>query len=217
MPIRRSRASRLLAASALLMSLAGCQVFGGAGVVDLSTTSSQAGTNTAIDRGAITEATGAREALEAAVAQRPAGGSILSLLQQSGSGTCLPWRQARADTLLRLHTQFLVTSLTCDGAYGRPDLYNDYRRFTATHADALGAAEQTTATRLNRDGTDFDSYRTGLANTEAQLAGDVGAGVYCAARQARLRTLETGDFQEYATALTMRQLSSLPNCDARPR
>ena len=154
--------------------------------------------------------------ISAAVAALPPRGPVSGLLQPSGSGTCYPWRQAFADMVMRLHTQMLVTGLTCDEAYGRPDLYGTYRQFTLANAETVRSAEQVTAARLGGL-TAFDTYRSRLANAEALLAVEATPGTYCAARQARFRTMETGDFREYATALTMRQLSSLPNCDASPR
>ncbi|MCA8908907.1 MAG: hypothetical protein KDA49_05720 [Rhodospirillaceae bacterium] len=211
MPLRPFRLMRLLAACAAGSALVACSLFTGANPGDpppMQTTASASATATA---------TTATAALDAAVADLPAATSpVATLLREPGPETCMPWNQAYAETVLRLHTQMMVTSLSCDDAYQRPALYNDYRRFTAERADLLRQAETTTSARLTRTDEDFDTYRTGMANAEAQLAGDVGVGVYCAARQARFHTMETGDFSEYALALTMRRLSSIGGCEASP-
>ncbi|MCB9958982.1 MAG: hypothetical protein H6843_10300 [Rhodospirillaceae bacterium] len=199
MPLRPVRLPRRLAAVAVSLSLIACSALADP------------------DDPSPAQTTSATAALDAAVAALPASTSpVATLLREPGPESCMPWQQAYAETVLRLHTQMMVTSLSCEDAYERPDLYNDYRRFTADRADLLRQAETTTAARLNGDEQDFDSYRTGLANDEAQLAGDVGVSVYCAARQARFHTMETGDFGEYALALTMRRLSSIGGCEASP-
>lgn len=199
MPLRPVRLPRRLAAVAASLSLIACSALADP------------------DDPSPAQTTTATTALDAAVAALPANTSpVAMLLREPGPESCMPWQQAYAETVLRLHTQMMVTSLSCEEAYARPDLYNDYRRFTADRADLLRRAETTTAARLTGDEQDFDRYRTGLANDEAQLAGDVGVSVYCAARQARFHTMETGDFSEYALALTMRRLSSIGGCEASP-
>ena len=206
---------RPLIALACAAALAGC--IGSGGPPPAATQTQAPGSQVTLDRAAITAPSDAMDQLNATAGPRRAMSAMARLLEQPSSGTCLPWREAYADTLLRLHTQFLVVSLSCDGPYARPELHNDYRRFTTEYEALLSSAETTTNQRLRREQDSLDAYRTRLANDEARLAGDVGDGVYCAARQARVSTMESGDFSEYALALTMRALSTLPNCDAQPR
>ena len=137
----------------------------------------------------------------------------------SSGGRCLPFQNAYSEQVIRLHTQMMVTGLTCAEAFGQPDLQNQYRQFTADHADTIREAERLTLIRLGGNVSDFDRYRTEIANGEALMVTDLGSFRYCQARRPRFDTMlgrARTTFPAYASALTHRQLAAVPGCDASP-
>ncbi len=99
-------------------------------------------------------------------------------------GLCAPADRAEADQFMRLHTELLVTSLACDAAFGvgDGDLYLQYRRFNQRHADLIIDSQEDleTAFSVGGDGVAaFNTYRTRMANEEADRLRRLSAPTYC--------------------------------------
>ncbi len=126
------------------------------------------------------------------------------------AGGCLSQEDMMARQVIELHTQLLVASLACGDVYGDSDLHHRYRVFTAAHADRILDAQQ----RIERSmGTGeeaarlFDTYRTNLANAEAQIIQERSRGTYCMMRQSRFDSLidaPPDSFDSYADELARR-------------
>jgi len=125
-------------------------------------------------------------------------------------GGCLPREDMMARQVIELHTQLLVASLACGEVYGDDDLQHRYRVFTAEHADrirdAQGRIERSLGTGEEAERL-FDTYRTNLANAEAQLIQERSRGTYCLMRQSRFNSLidsAPDAFDSYAEELAVR-------------
>lgn len=99
-------------------------------------------------------------------------------------GLCVPTDRAEADQFMRLHTELLVASLACDQSFGvgDGDLYQDYRRFNQRHARLIIDSQQDleTAFSVGGDGVAaFNTYRTRMANEEADRLRRLTAPTYC--------------------------------------
>jgi len=129
---------------------------------------------------------------------------------EAPDGGCLPREDMMARQVIELHTQLLVASLACGEVYGDDDLHHRYRVFTAEHADrirdAQGRIERSLGSGVEAERL-FDTYRTNLANAEAQLIQERSRGTYCLMRQARFNSLIGASpeaFDNYAEELAVR-------------
>jgi|GEM_PF-1035003 len=114
-----------------------------------------------------------------------------SLLPQPASfspaidgGPCVSDEEISAEQMIQLHTTMMVTGLTCHGAFRDPDLFNRYQDFTVAHSDRIIDSQGTLERYLGRTRGGnlarlFDSYRTRMANHEAQQVMSMSATQYC--------------------------------------
>lgn len=180
---RRRLGAALVAASVL--ALAGC------------VTSDSAGTPETVAR-----------VIEAETGQ-PHGPLFPELPMQAASvhpaNGCLTADEAAAHHIVRLHTELMVTGLTCRAYFEDEGLFDHYQTFTYEHQDSIRASQRTLANYLARyrSGNSnrlFDTYRTGMANNESLLVQSLSASRYCSARRdqfyaaARLTPAEMGDY-----------------------
>ena len=136
-------------------------------------------------------------------AARPPG---LASQVADSAGACPPRRQVEAGQVIRLHTELMVTSLTCADAYGDPALHDRYRRFSSARADQLRSAQNTIMRhRFGGSPRRYDTFHTELANQEMLFAMALSVPAYCAARRLRFESLVddgSGMFDSYVEALT---------------
>lgn len=156
-------------------------------------------------------------------ADAPAQGSqalstLNTLAPAQPAAGCVSRPVAFAEAVMRLHTELMLTSLTCGEVYGDPALYERYLRFTVTHADLLRTAQRTLEEHLGGAGNGeqaFDTWRTRLANEEAQRLTDWDVARYCAARQSRFTSLigaAPASFRAYAENVALRRIAGQGGC-----
>jgi len=109
----------------------------------------------------------------------------LAALSTPALATCYSSTQARAEQLLRLHSELMVVAVTCrQGSDGR-DLSKEYVSFTRKNIRALHNAEQTLMKYYKESGQDnptesLDHLRTRLGNEAGQAVAKMTAPVFCA-------------------------------------
>ena len=113
---------------------------------------------------------------------------------QHPTGACTTDEEVLADQLIRLHTQLMITGLTCFVPYDDPNLFVAYQDFTRSFQGRIRDSQRTLGAFLGRymggnRNRLFDTYRTRMANTESQTVIDVSASRYCAAQQERFYTV----------------------------
>ncbi len=101
-------------------------------------------------------------------------------------GSCVGDEEIRADQFIKLHTEMMVTGLTCREPFRDPTLFSHYQTFTTEHQEMIRESQRTLGRFLGRyrSGNSnrlFDTYRTKVANGESQALMDVSATRYCAA------------------------------------
>ena len=124
-------------------------------------------------------------------------------------GECPPRDQAMAHKVIELHTQLMVTSVTCADIYEEPDLHAQYRVFTAEHADLIRVSQQRIQRALGGDGAveALDHYLAEMANVEALVIQQRSLALYCAMRNSRFHSLidaSPNSFDNYAEELALR-------------
>ena len=136
------------------------------------------------------------------------------------AGSCPTEDERRSDLLIQLHTELMVTRLTC-GAGGVANMA--YATFTERHQARLRTAQATLEGLLGRHERGnparlFDTYRTRVANDESQTVIAAGATRYCRA-QGRLLT-GAGAFTDDELETFLRHAlaaygTSYPGCSVR--
>lgn len=136
------------------------------------------------------------------------------------SGACVSEAVLDADQFIHLHTELMVTGLTCHGAYAKPNLFGDYARFTANHAGRVRDVQNVMGRFLSQHqgGNSqrlFDSYRTKAANDEALTVNRVSASAYCAAHKQLFEdasTFTAAELDAYLEEATARYRDVYPVC-----
>ena len=109
------------------------------------------------------------------------------------AGSCMTEQEIQGEQFIKLHTELMVTGLTCGAAYRDPALFSQYQDFTVTHQDRIRRTQTLLADFLGRYRSGnrnrlFDTYRTEVANNESQQVLDVTAAQYCARQRNRFYT-----------------------------
>lgn len=134
-------------------------------------------------------------------------------------GWCMPVGATQGHTVVRLHTQLLVTGVSCGELYRMPDAYERYLAFTNTHEDILLDARadiERNARATGRPATEaYDAVRTEIANLEADIISQRGVNLYCTMRQSRFNSLigaSEDSFRLYARDVHGRNVASGRQC-----
>ena len=119
-------------------------------------------------------------------------GEFRSILDHPGS--CVTDKEILAAQFVRLHTELMVTGLTCPAAYRDPGLFDRYQRFTVNHQSLLRDGQDVIGRFLARlrpgnRARLYDTYRTQLANYEGQLVMTMTASEYCREQYGRFYVL----------------------------
>ena len=133
--------------------------------------------------------------------------SLLGSPQRGGE--CPPRDQAMAHKVIELHTQLMVTSLSCADIYSEPDLHAQYRVFTDVHAGLIRDSQQRIQRALGGDAAvdALDQYLAEIANDEALVIQQRSRALYCAMRNSRFHSLidaSPASFDNYAEELALR-------------
>ena len=136
-------------------------------------------------------------------------------------GACTTDEEVLADQFIRLHTQLMVTGLTCFVPYDDPDLFVAYQDFTLSFQSRIRDSQRTLGAFLGRymggnRNRLFDTYRTRMANAESQTVIDVSTSRYCAAQQERFyRAANFGeaDLNAFLQEAATRYREHYPSCN----
>lgn len=117
-------------------------------------------------------------------------------------GVTMTPEQIRMDQLVKLQTELMIVSLTCDQQYRNPTLYNSYAQWTMVNQAELNRVQDEMGRFLGAhfpgsNARVFDTYRTKMANDESAVVNRMGIAAYCRARKDQYMT---------ATAYTPAQL-----------
>ncbi len=142
----------------------------------------------------VTEPTPTRGGLPRVQLDNPMFPDLVEFETRHPEGACTTDEEVVADQLIRLHTQLMITGLTCFVPYDDPDLFVSYQDFTLSFQGRIRDSQRTLGAFLGRymggnRNRLFDTYRTRIANSESQTVIDVSASRYCAAQQERFYTV----------------------------
>lgn len=109
-------------------------------------------------------------------------------------GACVTDEEILAAQLVRLHTELMVTGLTCPVAYRDNGLFDRYQTFTVNHQTTLRDGQEVLGRFLARLRPGnyarlYDTFRTQLANYEGQLVMTLTATEYCREQYGRFYAL----------------------------
>lgn len=142
------------------------------------------------------EPTSTRGGLPRVTLEDPMFPDLVAFETRHPEGACTTDNEVLADQLVRLHTQLMITGLTCHAPYDDPDLFVTYFDFTQAFQHRIRDSQRTLGDFLGRymggnRNRLFDTYRTRIANAESQTVIDVSAARYCAAQQERFYRVTT--------------------------
>ena len=166
----------------------------------------------------VATAVGASAQTDPAEAGSPSLSLLRSMTPAPEPTACISRAQAKAEQVMLMHTELMVTSLACDVAYGDPDLYQRYGQFTVTHEEALRTAQQVLERELgggDAGAQAFDLYRLDLGNAEGRRLSEWSVERYCRVRQSRFDTLigsRPEQFEGYVTDLAGRVMARQIGC-----
>ncbi len=138
------------------------------------------------------------------------------------NGSCVSDELIKAEQFIRLHTELMVTGLTCAHSYNDPELFGNYQVFTAAHADRIRQVQTDLGRFLgqNQRGSNarlFDTYRTEMANDESQVVIAVTHDGYCQAQREAFYTvarLNPQDLDAYLSQVAERSRDTYRTCSA---
>lgn len=155
--------------------------------------------------------------------------TILSLFllasgaQAASKKQCYTPTERHAEQLLRLHTELMVTAITCQQDEDGRDLVAGYGDFTRTHVDVIRDAETVMKTfyqsHYGGDGTArLDKLRTQLGNEYGQKIANLSAPGYCGqyrSEVARLYKASAPEIEAQINQMNDAGMGRLPVCGAK--
>lgn len=131
---------------------------------------------------------------------------------------CFSQREVEAERGLRIHTELMQIGLNCMAILQKPQLYADYRAFTARNEDLIGGWEDILIAYFDRNGGNgerqFHNYRTRMANQISSSAARMRPDVFChnyVGRLNRAMGMSRGDLTQWAS-IGGGELPSKPLC-----
>jgi hypothetical protein len=138
---------------------------------------------------------------------------------------CYTDSEFEAELALRLHTEIMVTSLSCEsGQKGQSSsLFAQYRKFTEQNQQQIIGWERAMIGHFKRVGKgnatrSFDSYRTRLANELSQRVSSLSPIVYCPSHMPlvpKMAALTPADVRKEAFEGASFRLTDKPRCQTR--
>jgi len=101
-----------------------------------------------------------------------------SFATPSFAASCYDRNETVAEQAIRVHSELLVIAVSCADAYRRPDLFNDYVKFTNFFAKDMANYEKTITKKVASQHV-FDEWRTMIANSVAARAAMMSTTDYC--------------------------------------
>jgi hypothetical protein len=103
---------------------------------------------------------------------------VCGLAFRADAAACYDSSEAAAEQAIRVHSELLVIAVSCGDAYRRPDLFNDYVRFTNAFSKDLAKYEKKISQKIASVDV-FDQWRTMIANSVAARAAMMNTTDYC--------------------------------------
>ena len=137
------------------------------------------------------------------------------------AASCYSNLEAEAEQGIRIHSELMVIGLNCQhmGAREGMNLYSQYRRFTADHADLFAKYEEIIMSHFRQNGgkeeARLNTLRTGFAN---KISNDVAAmrpDVFCAKYAPRITQasqMQQNDLRRWAATIYDSHPVSKPLC-----
>lgn len=168
-----------------------------------------------------------RRPLRAAAALAVAGAVAgMSLPAVAAPKACYTPSEHAAEQMIRLHTEMMITGLTCQQSMPQKAPFAKYQEFTTKNRSALSKAESQMIDHFRKAGkgnatSRFDTYRTEVANEVSRRASIIGTDNYCKTFVPRVENAMslTSDDLRILTAdeksAGVMHLSQQPLCDVK--
>lgn len=168
-------------------------------------------------------------ALPAAAAESkpaPAKPASSSKPAAHGANACYSRPEHAAEQLIRLHTEMMITGLTCKEVVPEKTPFAKYQEFTVRNRQTLAKAESELMSHFRRTGKGnatgkFDNYRTEVANEVSRRASIIGIDSYCQTFVPRIENAIALSVEEVRTLTAdekgagVMHLSQQPLCDVK--
>lgn len=147
--------------------------------------------------------------------------AIIMLPLSAQANRCYSQSEAEAEQAVRIHSELMVIGLNCQhmGLRAGKDLYGDYRRFTARHANLFEQYEQSLMTFFANQGGDsekmLNALRTKYANKISQDVAEMRPDVFCSRYAPRIVTaaqMSDNDLRTWAGTFYDSHPVSYPIC-----
>lgn len=143
-----------------------------------------------------------------------------------GANACYNRAEHAAEQLIRLHTEMMITGLTCKDVVPDKKPFAKYQEFTVKNRPTISKAEGELMSHFRRTGkgnatNKFDNYRTEVANEVSRRASIIGIDSYCQAFVPRIENAIALSIDEVRTLTTdekgagVMHLSQQPLCDVK--
>ena len=149
--------------------------------------------------------------------------ALFFLPMAAHAASCYTPAQFRAEQVVRLQTQLMMTSLLCPSAVpGVPSAYSAYMQFSQRHKNFIAAQENTLlafyrAQRVPQPDRHLHTFKTNMANRLATFAANRAPGVFCRSYGARLQQavrLTPVALQNWGNQIALNRPSTYPACGA---
>lgn len=102
----------------------------------------------------------------------------------AGPNACYSRSEHAAEQLIRMHTEMMITGLTCKDVMPEKAPFAKYQEFTVKNRPTISKAEGELMSHFRRTGkgnatSKFDTYRTEVANEVSRRASIIGTENYC--------------------------------------
>ena len=153
--------------------------------------------------------------------------TLLAIILTPGlanAGSCYSDAEVEAEQGIRIHSELMVIGLNCQtmGQRAGMNLYGDYRKFTARHADLFAKYEQILMTHFAGNGggkpeAQLNTLRTNFANKISNDVADMRPDVFCsryAPRITKASSMSQTDVRKWAATVYQSHPVSKPLCTA---
>lgn len=139
---------------------------------------------------------------------------------------CYSRSEHAAEQMIRMHTELMITGLSCKDVVPEKAPFAKYQEFTVKHRPTISKAEGELMSHFRRTGkgnatNKFDMYRTEVANEVSRRASIIGTENYCQAFVPRIENAVTLTPDEVRTLTAdeknagLMHLSQQPLCDVK--
>jgi hypothetical protein len=148
--------------------------------------------------------------------------AVLALIPAAQAASCYSPVEAEAEQGIRIHSELMVIGLNCQhmGKRAGQNLYNDYRQFTADHANLFAKYEEILMAYFKKSGQGnpeaaLNTLRTNVANKISNDAAQMRPDVFCsryAPRITQAKIMKETDVRKWAATTHPSHPTSKPLC-----